>query len=791
MAVAQYRAEVWQLPHVASWLTLGKKLPGLRYQTLALEIELSDIGYGRITAQGGSYLTNVINTNADYGAIIRIFDDAGVNVGTFFAENLDQDFENKGLATIHGPGIGNIIDKMIVDRFSEKVHDWIWDGDDRLDDGGFEDRQIQNEIYEVWLDAAVSSFSLTVDAETTATLDDEATVLQVETALQDLTVFTDVQVTAGDDNLGTEGNPWRIEYIVPALVDGVMTGTVVSGTGEVHIEAIQQGRDNLPVAQWTQSQYADARQDPFLHGTYASGQDGFRLDFATVRTGNASLRVNGLTQYAGAQQIVSVTPGEMFNLSVWVYTSDADAVFKFVLRDRYEQWLAQDGGPIAGANTWTEYTISDFVVPDGVTEIIFRIAVVSPGNPLPFYVDDASMKEGMAITTAGDIANILIDAAQARGAGDWFTTTWTTTLDSAGNAWAGALDEVSIRVPAGQTILQLMDSFVDMGAEWIFEWDEGTDSYVMHMWNFGGGGTDLSADLTFHPRDGWGATKYTESTPPYTVAYGEGDNDVWSSQADASMVAGYGRWEGSADMPGVALQTVVSVNNWLIKQLAQIETQRFALRVETKAAYRYGTDFKVGDTANFNFAGTPVGLKTDRIASCMISVDARNEAIVTHSIDFVKPLLVEEFGQTTSAPTSYIINKFLRKYRRKIKPIHHNPTPPAGIGKGHPSVMFSTPFSSAYSQAKADFIYAPGTGIDASFLQSILTLLGDTDGTAFFTEGTFDIGSYLLNLPAGVNLLGLHPNQTILDVDDIDVDFLTINGSVIDNIRIAEVGCGG
>ena len=738
---ATYRAEVWQLPHESPW---GKILPNIKFNKLAAEIELSDVGYGRLTVKGGAYLTNVIDTDNDHGSIIRIFDDTQRNVFTFFAENLDHDYEESvDEAAIHGPGIGNILEKMVVFPFSDAVSDWIWNGDDRLTDGGFEDVENQTEIYEVWVDPSVNSFTLEVGGDTTVTIDDHALIDEIEDALQDLPDLIDVLVSVSEETpseIGTEDNPWRIEYVEPAFVLGIMHGAVVSGTGTVHIKAIQQGRGDVPNGQWTKSQFADARQDPELHGTYASGANGFRLDFDTVRTGNASLRVNGLTQYAGAQQIVSVTPGELFQVSAWVYTSDAAAEFKLVLRDRFEGFLAQDGGLIAGANTWTEYSITDFTVPAGVEEIIVRIAIVSPGNPLPFYIDDVSMKEGMAAATAGEVLLVLIGAAQTRGVGTWLRTAGITDLlDYDGNAWTNGLVDMTLRVPAGQTVLQLLDSLNDQGLEYFIEWNDSASMFDFQAWNRLGAGT--VRPLVFHPRIGWRAASYTESLPPYTAVLGEGDNDIWSDAADASMVTGYGRWEGSADVPGIGLMTTNQIDAWLLKQLNQIETQRFAVRVTTKAVHRFDTDYKIGDTVGFDFAGTPIGVKTDRVASVLITVNVDEEPSTTTTVDFVKPVLFERFGGTTSSPTSYILNKFLRKYRRKIRPVHVNPRP--ATRGGDPTVFVAAIDASQQSKDIAHYIVEDPddatVAIDAAQAVLIALATADVTGRLVLSEGHFPI----------------------------------------------------
>ena len=81
------------------------------------------------------------------------------------------------------------------------------------------------------------------------------------------------------------------------------TPSLTGGGGDEELVVTQEGDITEPPS-WTRSQFLDGGSNPKLHGTYAS--DGFRLSDPgagePARTGTYSMRVNGLTQYAGAQQ---------------------------------------------------------------------------------------------------------------------------------------------------------------------------------------------------------------------------------------------------------------------------------------------------------------------------------------------------------------------------------------------------------------------------------------------------------------------------------------------------------
>src|SRR5690606_35559670 len=134
-------------------------------------------------------------------------------------------------------------------------------------------------------------------------------------------------------------SPWRIEIINPKIPDYTLSGSGASLTGEdkgLVIEVVQDWV--LTPAVWEKSQGADRRSNPHLHGTYAS--NGFELATDIVRTGTYSLRINGLTQFAGAQQVVRVTAGGTYTASIWARATDESATFRLVLRDIYEGLIA-------------------------------------------------------------------------------------------------------------------------------------------------------------------------------------------------------------------------------------------------------------------------------------------------------------------------------------------------------------------------------------------------------------------------------------------------------------------
>lgn len=859
MAVPAYRAEVWQLPHIDPWT---KILPRLRFNDLSMQIELSDVGYGRLSFIGTeTEISSIIDTTNGVGSVLRVFDDTNVNVFSSFCEFLDQTYQEDGLTAIHGPGLANILDKMVVwpwDGIDGVNPDWIWGGPNLIPPLGISDLGNIAAVWHVWIERETyglspnstdGTFSLTVNGNTTDPIDFDASGGTVQNQLEDLPgissvsvekfeddsylivflnplnlatdmTFTDIdlngtpdfnKISDGFDNTGpptftltvdsgadtdttdpmaynisaasmsnileftldniedvtVSGNgirnidPWVITFFTPALIDSV-TGTFAAGT--IDFLEMEEGRlDPSPVGL---SQRVDQRIDPDEHGTYGSPAVQVITDPALVRAGSDwTLLVRARSRFAGSQILLNVNPGMVYQASIWVRPT-VTAVYRIVVRDIFENEILIQNYTLT-AGVYTEMTLANIQIPPGVTTIVFRVGVVDqdPATWVDHYVDwqSATFYEGMPPTTTGEIVLTFIQAAQARGVGVWLrTASFTFTTDSGGVAWVE--DEISVTIPAGQTVLQVLDALLDhAGIHWFFEWNEAESAYDLLIWNRANAATDRSATLTFHPRIGWTGAQYQESLPPYTAVLGEGDGPIWSEAADVGMVADFGRWEGSAENPGVGISTVTSLDIWLARQLSDILTHRFAIRATSKAAHRYGTDFKAGDIVNFAFPNTPVGTKSERLASVMIAISGSDEQSVQYAVDFVKPVLIEDIGGTTSAPTSYVLNKFLRKFRRKIRPARSVP-PVLGSGKA-PTLVLSASNSSQFSKDRSDFIL--NETLSPAELQTVLDdILSLTGGRLLCTEGDFNYATTNMAWPASVAVEGAGRGVTLFRVQN-------------------------
>lgn len=464
----------------------------------------------------------------------------------------------------------------------------------------------------------------------------------------------------------------------------------------------------------------------------------------------------GRKSYIGVrayQSPINVTIGKIYTGEAWIYHTAATS-------QRFNIWTSRLNpvGPLAKTihggylpapgsywmsgneqvippNTWTRFRWTSIA---DTTELLFGIAWnggkvdVGVQESPTFYIDDVVMHEGFPATTIGDIFRSLVDPIQLRGVGDWLdVSSITDALSSNGTAWHK--DDEALSVPPGQTILQFLDACRDLGYEWGVVWDEGNSRFTVRLYNPGELGTDQTDNLTFHPREGWSPTAWQQSMPPHTALFSEGDIGVFAYAEDAALVAGYGKLEGTLGLSGVGITESQSLDAWIAGELNRVQTQRFAARIDMAAIRRFGADWNLGDRCNFAFNSTPFGELNERIHSVQITVDEAGN--IRYAVDFVKAVLLEPLGGTTSAPTSYILNALLRKFRRNIEP---RPSGFGGSGDegGAPSVTLAASNTPEFSKRKAD-IECSGINDQDAFL--IAASLIPEGGRILLLEGDYNI----------------------------------------------------
>ena len=226
-----------------------------------------------------------------------------------------------------------------------------------------------------------------------------ASAATVEAALQALDNVDDVTVVGE----GTFEDPWHIIFYSPPVATDITCN--FSAGDSVVSQAVEGGLDPSPV---TRSQFADERVDPLVHGS-ANLQVSVTTNPADLDDGASwALRVPASAQFDGSQVVFRVTPGQVYQASIRVKPTVAGR-YRLVIRDRFEgliKWTTPTEVPLS-AGTYQTLTVPDVRIPDGVTEVIMRVAVVSsnPSEIDTFYVnwEHARFEEGLPATTAGGI----------------------------------------------------------------------------------------------------------------------------------------------------------------------------------------------------------------------------------------------------------------------------------------------------------------------------------------------------------------------------------------------------
>ena len=359
-----------------------------------------------------------------------------------------------------------------------------------------------------------TTFTLTVDGDTTGNISWNSSAAGVEFELQALTAVAEVTVSGE----GTIDEPWVITfYDPPAPGTFTVDDTGLSG-GTAVLTEIQEGTDSF--GSWETSRYADKRVDVAAHGAVST----FQLVADTIGGIGAvtALEFKASLRFGGVQKIINVTPGSTAQASVWVKSSSATARYRWVLRavtDELDNCIAAypscAGEFTLTANTWTELTISNIQVPAGVEELIFRIAYVGTTEPQAgtMRIWGATYYEGLPAGTLGYILRTLYEDIidphdQADpiywddGSGTdtpYLTLDFDDTNDSAGNAWQDA--ELAMEFLHEQPFLNCVTSATAKGGPggpyiWrVVPNDAAAGTWFLQVFNPGGDPAwDLSGD---------------------------------------------------------------------------------------------------------------------------------------------------------------------------------------------------------------------------------------------------------------------------------------------------------
>jgi hypothetical protein len=569
--------EVWTRPGSATFEAVIVDPP---IQSASFTRPLSGIGRGEIVLPADySRIDEIILTDLSTPAnnvrtLVRVFFDndtaTPVVAYEFYADQLERVEGPDNLVSITGPGVESAMGDARVEpydwdgtsTFVSQFPDWVWGGTDAMRSVSVDGLARVPDVWEIGTDGTGGTFTLTLNANTTANIAFNASTNALEGAVQ-ATDLGNVDAIV-DGGVGTIDQPWRLAINLP-LSGNTLTANFAGVTGDTEqvFQKVQTGGyDGSNVDGWTVSQFADGRATPQLFGTY---------EFPPLRVVTTGLpagatygiEVRGASQFAGTQKVMNVTSGGLYHARLTFITPSNIDEFRVVVRDPVAdgeatpiaQFPVSSSSFVPGAATLTEVDMPGIVIPEGTSQIIFRIAYVGTGDPQTFtvYPELSYFREGQPPTTVGDILiQLLEDADGTNHAGRkvWRngadTLTWvdyssfTDALDSNGAAWQDA--ELSVTVKRGKPYDKVLADFVGLGYEWELIPDSTPGVWLLNVYNTDGIGTDRTALTTpqiFGEESVGGARMYRRHPPGSNVAV-EGSGQLSSRIASAGALTAYG-----------------------------------------------------------------------------------------------------------------------------------------------------------------------------------------------------------------------------------------------------------
>ncbi len=651
-----------------------------------------------------------------------------------------------------------------------KQPDWVYGGPNLLTNGDLEENGTIPNVWELFNDgAAADTFTVTDGTDITTAIAWDASAGTVETRIEaDITAITQVIVTGE----GTEAEPWTIEFSDPKF--GITLSVSSTGMTSTLDELTAGGLD--PTG-WTKSQTV-TRGVNRLFGEYAS-VGGFDVTDAVADTGTFSLRVNPLLigrRYAGAQQVVRVVPGSTYQASIRIRPGSATDKFRFVLRSLDEDFIAWAGGSNSYATgTFTTVTISDIVIPEGVTEMIFRFANVDGAgvNPLPFHLDNAVLQRGLPASTIGVIANDLLADAKTDHAPGLVRIpyvdqgAYTATLDSAGAAFA--TEAISLRRGMAYATHVFGGSFADLGYEYDLTPNGDTAAWDLELWNEGGRGAALTG-LAFVVGMGVGGGMVAGRMPRATRWLAEGKDGIITEAINAAQETASGVVEAFFADPDLA--DVASLGRKAQHFIDEDIANRLALSVELadNAPTPY-TDFGIGDTVEFAYAG--VMTKNDRrISEISLSAQAADGGDLHWTPTITASRLFIGQGATTEA-----LLGLLTEYDR-IDDDEGAGAFRGGGGLGSPFPIIAASDAPEWMKQTARWVC---TGVDdRNIIHEALQEMIGVQGNVYLTPGTFNIdmtadagGDPGIIIPTAISLIGAGQDATFIELVDADATAIT------------------
>ena len=481
--------EVWTRPGDANFRRLIDDVP---FRDCSIHDSMDDLGDGGFTVPDTFFgfddilLIDGLNSQT---SLVRVRDDTGAVVFEWLPSQIVPISEaNDPYVEVSGRGIKEILEWAVTMPYDNdgtlfqapSIPNWQWGANNMLSLPGFEDPPVTNKVIELQINATGGTYTLNDETDTTAAIAWDATAATIKTRIEtDLGLFNEVIVVLagpGRHVIQMVDPPFGVNLgIDPALLTG---GTEPRGTTTTTVEG------GYNAGSWTPAR-------SLVSGAPTEGAyDFWGISDNEAHAGTFSLQFNGgfvgttSNRNGGAQHVVNVEPGGLYQASVWVFPTNAtpDPRIRVAVFSEWEELLvynAPNGVPLT-ENVWTEVDLGDIIIPDGVERIIYRIQLTNeaPYNPPPVYIDDAAFYPGLPADTIGGILTALYDhyvdaslrspimwgdgsgaGPPGSGGAPYLTLDFDGTVDSSGAAWADG--EISFEVFMRRTFWDVLTELQD------------------------------------------------------------------------------------------------------------------------------------------------------------------------------------------------------------------------------------------------------------------------------------------------------------------------------------------
>ena len=577
---------------------------------------------------------------------------------------------------------------------STRQPDWLYGAASILTNSDFEESGFLPTIYELEITATGGTYTITDGTDTTSAIAWNASAITIEAELEaDIAAIDDVLVTPG-----STAGLFTIEFVNPGFGVGLNIGIGSLTGGGATLDETQTG--SLQPTGWTKSQLVSSGVDN-IFGVY----DAFEVSSDQAHSGTQSLKIDPgaipfwFNRWAGAQQVVTVQPGGLYQAVIWVYPT-ANEEYRFVIRGIDEDLIAFTQGTLT-ANTWNAMVISDIVIPDADSQVIFRIAnIEATGNPATFYVDDAMFYAGLPAGNMGIIAQDLVDDLQIDHAPNremalYLTPTWTATVDSSAAAWPR--DESLVITRGKKYGTHVFGSqFADLGYEYdiIPGANPQTADWDFELWAEGNRGQTRTG-MAFVVGMGVDGGMIAGRVPNATRWLGEGKNGIITEVANTAQEAATGVVEAYFGDPDIIDIPTLSA------KAAHLLNDDLANRIAVNVELGEGSpipyeEFDVGDIVQFQAAGH-MDRHNRRISEIGLAAEtnAEGETTWTPSITASKLFMGE-------AAINEAVYKLLRKFDRMPEDATGGAGFATGGKGGHFSIQIAAVDSTDREKAKAD-----------------------------------------------------------------------------------------